>query len=292
MISDETRFEAAEQIIDEVVKIAGNSAVQANVPEVEQRLAFLKKNRMVVLVPPENCIHENWGAKHNAISGFLPRFYRFSLFLHRLFPGKEPQNMGFCPLFSDDASINASVKYHFLATKIASYGAESNSVYINMSCGETLRTFACAFIHELGHAKLAYDNGRVWGKVDAQKEERQLREELEMWSVDARLILALGGPKYQFFVKCLAQEMICAWSQGMSFLCLPGIGTALDDCLGLPTTDAARLNRDGSLQMYCALSAADLLPDGCRMEQKLSIIRQAHESAYREKEALIQELQS
>lgn len=262
MIVDSKRFAAAEKLLQEVDCIARNPAVVSSLPQIGLLLAFLKEIGMEVSVP-----EEEW-----AIFGKDPRYPHFSSFSKEK-PDKA--SILFYPMFLSDARIDRVCEYYTKAVQYASYGPIHNCIIVNMDGQETLRMLACAFLHELGHAQAAHCEGRIF-KECPRSDEQRLHEETAVWTMEYKLMIALGGHEYLAFVADFVKEICRCW-QGLR----PDIpwerkGRALDCCLGASPSPDAGKERDVTFLGYCQLMAADVFfPEGKRIAAKIEIMKGA-----------------
>lgn len=262
MITDSKRFIAAEKLLQEVDCIARSHVVVSSVPEIGMLLAFLKEVGMEVSVP-----EEEW-----AIFGKDPRYPHFSSFSK-----EEPDNASILlyPMFLSDTRIDKVCEYYTKRVQYAGYGPVQNSIVVNMDSQETLRMLACAFLHELGHAQAAHCEGRTL-KECPRSDAQRLYEETAVWTMEYKLMIALGGPEYFSAVTDLVNA-ICQWWQGTRASVLwEGKGKALDYCLGASPSPDAGKERDTTFLAYCQLMAADVFfSQGERIAAKIEIMKTA-----------------
>lgn len=262
MIEDSARVEAAENLLREVGCIARNPVVVSSVPEIGLLLTFLREVGLVILVPERD----------GAVFGRSSKYPYFSSFFK-----EQPDNASILlyPMFLQDASISKVCEYYTQAVGYASYGPVSNCIAVNMDSKETLRMLACSFLHELGHAQAAHCEGRI-GQPQTRSEEERLYEETAVWTLEYKLMLALGGPKYLNAVGDLVRSICEYWQGQTTDVLLEGRGRALDCCFGVSPSPNAEQERDKTFFAYCQLMAADIFfPEGSRIAAKVEMMKTA-----------------
>ena len=256
------RMRAAERLIGEAIGIIEHPAVVSVLPEFASLSAFLKKTGITVFFSP--------GMATNARNS--PEFQNLFRFSPEL--GSEHNSILLYPLYSHDAKEHKLGEYYVKRVEFAGYGPESNCIIVNMSSGETSRMLACSFLHELWHAQAAHCEGRIF-KPSERTEQERLREEAAVWSMEYKLMLALGGADYCQTVVDLASQICRLWFLHKSAVDIKweGRGQILDRFLGKPVP-GCRIHRDVSFCAYCLLMAADIFfpPGPARDAQKIQIV--------------------
>ncbi len=184
------------------------------------------------------------------------------------------------PLFKEDANLGEITAYYVRDRANGSgYACGSNTILINMF-HETHRFLAGEFLHELGHAFRAFKEQRVDKRASRTLEER-LSEEVDMWTVDYKIMLALGGSNYQKAAKSMAFEINRCWKGKCSDPTRHGMGSALKYCFGPPLRGESTFKRDTLYATLCALMAADYyLPSAEAKTMKRQIVGKDYLPAY------------
>ncbi|MDO8486184.1 MAG: hypothetical protein Q7S77_00595 [Candidatus Staskawiczbacteria bacterium] len=265
MITEDDRLDAADELFEELYQIVNNSMVRKHVPEIIERFMLLEKENMSVTYPNG----ENTEDTNDWI--FIKDYFE----IVGNNADKSSQIM-FYPMFPEDARFGQTANYYVQRVQgAAAYGCESNKIIINMSWlkKETPRFLACCFIHELGHAQTAKKEGRLFKKSLRSQSER-LREEIDMWTVDYKLMIALGGNSYRKASETMAFEINQWWQQKRGRPDHQGTGIALKYCWGSLSDADSNNERDLDFFYFCSLMAADLYfsKEGAK-EIKLAILQ-------------------
>ena len=272
MVSHEKRMADIERLFAEVVSIAEHPTVCSFVPVVGKLLDFLKKVGMTIIDPtmPD-------GSSFDHELGNMPNFRRFVVD-----DDHDNLSIGIYMVYQEDASTGIEGKYFAewaRENNFAGYGCFYNNIVVNIEAKETLRFFACAFLHELGHAEAAHTERRVL-KENYRTPDQRLFEEAAIWSLEARLMIALGGPEYAQAAINLVDRICYDWKKKRQVK-YPGFGSALDYALGLPPTDWTREIRDYAFLAFCMLVAVErFFPEHQWMGVKMEIMRQMSEGRY------------
>ena len=243
MITEDDRLDAADKLFNELYQIGNNHGVAKHVPEIIKRLTLLEREGMSVTYP----------SGENTEDDFIVIEDYFEAVDNN---ADKSSRVMFYPMFSEDAKFGQASNYYVQSLFYAAYGGKSNSIIMNMSCKETLRFLACCFIHELGHAQAAKREGRLF-KENSRSIDERIREEINMWTIDYKLMLALGGRNYQKAVKKMAFEIIQWWLQKRDRPDHQGTGIALNYCFGNLSDANSNNERDITFFTYCSFMAAD-----------------------------------
>ncbi|MBI1866287.1 MAG: hypothetical protein HY005_02680 [Candidatus Staskawiczbacteria bacterium] len=271
MITEGDRLDVADKLLDELCKIANNPKINKHFPKIIERFMLLEKEGMSVTYP--SC--ENTENKDNWV---LIEDYFKAVDNNA---DKSSQIM-FYPMFPEDAQYSQLANYYVQRVSCSAYGCESNTITINMSClkEETPRFLAHNFIHELGHAQIAKKEGRLFKKASRSQNER-FQEEINMWTIDYKLILALGGKNYRNASKKMAFEINQWWRRERECPGHGGMGIALKHYFGNLQDRDFDNEIDITFFIYCCLMAADYYLDREKSkEKKLQIIQEIHTRQY------------
>jgi hypothetical protein len=274
MILDNKRVDAAEKLLEEVNCIAQNPRVISSVPAIGLLLNFLKEVGLEI-EDPTDC---------QGIFGKDPKCPYFSSFSKR---EADKNSILLYPLFLSDARIDKVCEYYTKAVRCAGYGPNNNTIIVNMDAPETLRMLAVSFLHELGHAQAAHCEGRTF-KEQSRPDEQRLYEETAVWTMEYKLVIALGGEEFLRAITSLVEKIFYYWKKKRvpSQKIWEGKGAALDLCFGVSPAPDAEKERDGTFLTYCQLMAADIFfPNGQRIAAKMEIMRVF--TGYQGKDALL-----
>ncbi len=263
MITTEYRLEAFVRLSKEIDEVAKKSQ---NLPESVERAAYLNEVGGLVVCPASSGKGE-WDIIGSCGSE----------------QADEKDNITIYPLFSQDADFGGMVDFCVKRVMSTTYCSLSNFVCINMSEPETFRHLAVGFWHEITHALIAKKEGRLYTENTRQNEDRA-KEEVITWTIDYKVMLELGGRRYQKRAKRLAFEISKFWRKKITCPHHDNIGIVLNDCLGpLPSGGTAK-SRDNYFWTYCCLMAADYYFPESAMKIKFKLIwdtlidARAHES--------------
>lgn len=272
MISNEKRVADIDRLLGEVISIAEHPSVCSFVPAITKLMDFLKKVGVAIVNPtmPEGSSCDDDLVNMSNICRFLTDEDQSDLCI------------GIYLAYQEDASTGVDGRYYAEWAKgshFAGYGCLYNNIVVNIEMEETMRFFACALLHELGHAEAAHIEGRVL-KEGPHTPAQRLFEEAAVWSLEARLMLALGGPEYACQVMNLVDKICYDWKKERQTK-YPGLGIALDCVLGSPPTDWTRKVRDNAFLAFCQLIAAEkFFPEHQWMGVKMEIMRHMSEGRY------------
>ena len=279
MISEFDRTVAAEELLEEVMFIANTSRMRREVPEVRQLLGYMEQVGLVVYVPSARRANPEKNDGFDNIFNLLPNCNR-----------PIEKCLTFYPMHTDDTGIDEWCNFVTQMVDCASFGPSNNMITVNISTKEGLRELACAFLHELGHAYLAYLQGRIFKPASRRIDEERHLEEVEIWTREYKMILALSNRRYISAVKNLAYDIWQWWSGKKSPVDWRGKGTVLNECFGRPNSAKNAARRDTLISICCHLMAADTyLPESKRLRQKIEVIKQITGLDYREQDALLRQ---
>ena len=266
MISIEQRLSAVEELLKAVVNIAASPAIR-QFPQITRLMNFLGDVGISVAVSPEQQYGVNLGKKFKTLKRFSPSK-----------TANPEKSLAIYPLFSEDAAEHLECKYYLERVKYLSYGPKSNMILMNMQAPETILMKAYCFLHELGHAFSAYAQGRaLLHMADFRSADDRIAEEVDIWTLEYKLLMATGGPKYCESANEMARFALL-WAQGlMGNICTEGCGAALEYCWGPCPCKEAKIARDASFAGYCTLLAADkYFPEPQANILKFDFIRKAY----------------
>ncbi len=261
MITIVHRYQKARQLLEEAEAISSYPRVKELVPEISARVARIYQQGMTVLSPV---------AQLNSLSAEFITLQE----IKGLKSSASRLKLGFFPLFNDDLLKGNVFAYVVAATEFGSYHCGAHCIQIKMDAAETPRFLACAFLHELGHAWAAVNEHRA-GKKNNRSFAARLAEEVNMWSSEYKLMIALGGDEFVKTISLTALELFDAVSQQkpLPFL-LQGLGEPLSACLGPPPTSQASRARDDCYLIYCFFYMADHYLQGISPENyKMSFLK-------------------
>ncbi len=270
MITEDNRFDAVDKLFDGLDQIANNSNVEKQVPEVMERLMGLKKEGLLITYPTKKSKY--------TINSFVIRDYLETDSDADSDNVDNNSQIILYPMFPEDAQYGKLARHYTKRVSYASYGCRSNTITINMSFSskETPRFLAHLFIHELGHAEAAKKEGRLFSKSLKPPNER-LREETDMWTVDYRLMLAIGGSDYREAAKKMAVEIHQWCCKNRKCPDYRGRGIALKHCFGDLSDIDSNKERDRTFFYYCYLMFVDYCFDREKAKEiKLQIIQEIH----------------
>ena len=269
------RSAAAERLMREVVDISQNPAVISGVPEIGMLFEFLEQTGLEVVSPSDE-----WAVLRKDPA--CPNFSRFTKEVNR------EASIVLYPMFLRDARIDKVCHYFTQAVEYASYGSFQNCIIVNMDSEETMRMLACSFLHELGHAQAAFCEGRV-GKVQTRFNQERIIEEAAVWSLDCRLMIALGGHEYLTALSELVTSVLQWWRREVRELQWRGKGVALDFPWGVSSRPHVKSERDGTFLIFSQLLATDLyFPPNERLARKAEVLKAVTNGyGYQEREALL-----
>lgn len=273
MAEIESCLEIVDSVLGEILKIASNPIVISDFPEIAQRVDLMRNVGVLVGVSFDTLIAANGASceKLKSLQSFNPK--------NR---SAGEKSIALCPIFSDGFSeakhcFNFDPEHTF-----AGYGAENNFIVFNAQKIETLSAMAFYILHELGHAKAAYERGDVFSRKSRNRSTKdRVAEEMELWTLDYKLLLALGGYKYcllAFEFACLAYKYHAGLSDNFP---INGCGHALKEFWGSSPSVRADDGRDASFATYSSLYAADIFfsPEESRAI-KLDFMEKAYNRTY------------
>lgn len=268
MITQEQRRSAAMQLLDETEAIALHSRVRSQVPEIAERAERIRARGMIVVSPVAE-VADSSGAYFEILTQWKSSGNS----------GKEV--LKFYPCFPEDTQLGKGTAYFTGMISGGGYRCQPHMIQMNMQAEETPRFMACAFLHELGHAYAAEDEGRTLQNNTRSLEER-LAEEVRMWTADYKLMIALGGQAFAEAISFKAMDLVEAWDkQTTSSFSFEGQGTSLMACWGPPPTARSVQNRDYSFGIYCQFFAADnYLDTAMAQRQKILVLQSSYEGGY------------
>lgn len=243
MVNFIEREQAARRLLDEVEAVVSEPRVRSQVPEIVERVDRLRRTGMITVSPT---------VETNNPPGAV-----FKILSDRPFRPWLTQNvcLKFYPTYQADAQLGKGTAYFVERSGFAGYRPQPHMIQANMETKETLRFLACAFLHELGHAQAAEDEGRSFKKSTRSIEER-LIEEVRIWTTEYKLMVALGGKEFAEAISFAAIDLMDALRR-QETVSFEGWGTPLTACVGPPPTEAAMGHRDYSFGIYCQYFMAD-----------------------------------
>lgn len=244
MATNEERVDILEEIFQIIEEFSKEPMIK-DLPEFEKRLKFLEESKMLIY-----CLQNR---------SFSPINYDGADLLQRFAAregGDSEKAIIFCLLFTEDAEADSVCAYYAKRVIGTAYGSEGNIIIINLDCDETTTCIAACILHELGHAKLASEQGRVF-KQNTLPDDKRMEEELELWEFDAKLAYLIGGTQYRYEFDLLARQLQLFWANIGKDINWTGKGKLLDFCFGEAETEAAKKQRDTTLSYYCYLLAAN-----------------------------------
>ena len=270
MITEDNRFSITDELWHELCQIINNPEVAKRVPEIIERIARLGKEGMSVVYPTGKNTEDTDG-------WVLIKDYFEAVGSNA---DKSSQIMLY-PMFPEDAVLGQVASYYVERVSGAAYGSESNTIVINMSCfKEKPRFLAHCFIHELGHAQTAKKERRLYKKNLRSPNER-LREEIYMWTMDYKLMLALGGKNYRNASKKMAFKINQWWRQKKACPNYRGMGITLKHYFGNLSDADLDNESDFTFFVYCSFMAADYYLTGEKSKaKKLQILQKINIAQY------------
>lgn len=259
--------------------IIDNPAVQRQCPEIIMRANYLLERG--VIVTPKTF----WWKREVHLKERGP----LSPSRFKLQKEENDKRVGIFPLLKRDVSLSREMNWLVNATDFAAYAAENHYISLSLDSCETRRFMAAALLHEAGHAQAAEKDGRALKGLNRNLPDR-LMEELEMWIVDCKLALALGGKPYHEEVSKTVAQFHDLWEGGKTIQSTQGIGWPLDFCYEAPPKEAyARLNRDRTYTVFCSLIASEtyLKSESDIISHKFRIIQIMMQPRYDEQEKLM-----
>lgn len=279
MINRECRLLAVDSLLESVDKIISPLDEKVH-PELEQRVRWFFDKGMVIVAPPEK---DNSNGTEISCLETIGEVLPISTDTYQ----EEPLFMW--PLFEGDEQWDKTAAYCVKRVRLGAYGPRSNIIFLKMDFLETPLFLGSVFLHELGHAYAAHLQGRV-GVEYTQPHKERIAEEVEMWTIDARMARDLGGQPYRLAldegVKAVREEFKQpepGWWTGK--------GVALHHFFGEPPADELTLAvRDLTFKVFCYFSAFDLLPSSdCARAKKFTFLEQLSAADHRRERMLIEE---
>jgi len=228
MPTDQKRLSAYNAIADEVEKIV---LFASQFPEISERLNLLRQGFMIMAVD------EN---------GFRS--------IHCTPTADLQRNLKIFLLFKGDTEVT-NLPTVIKNCSRAHYFQPAHHITISMNTGETFRCLAFRFLHELGHALAAVKNGLAFSNKNPTPEHRTA-EEMEIRTLDYKLMIEVGGPTYKSAAEKMALDLVRYHTQRQVPF-LEGRGSALDFCFGSVQCLNVKKERDVLFQVLCEYLAAD-----------------------------------
>ncbi len=196
MISDKKRVAAINPIVLEAERIY---RAASNIPEISELNKEVEKEHMVVVGPYKDGSIKSIATMETKGNNESPDLnqeeFRAALKIY--------------PFFKEDAVFGTFFKecsFHDLGA----YGCYNHTIMINMETPETTRFQAHTLLHELQHAMRAKKEKRVFS-VNVRSNRERMIEETKIWTVDYKILLAMGGKDYEREAKETADQIYDCW---------------------------------------------------------------------------------
>jgi hypothetical protein len=238
-MTDNDRIEKVIRIFEKMERILENSELLSQFPELWDVSDFLDKYGANICIPRQSGSFECVRIAYDCSDDI------------------DPETMLIVyPMLSEDVKFGGFASFAMQSVEFAGHGKENNLVILNLDYGETPMMYAVGFIHEIKHLIQAERNGLLFKNNSNRREEDMLKDEVEVWTCDYRLVLAMAGRVCMEAVEDMARQLYEWWFMGGNKPSQIGKGVFLDNALEKPLAQS-HISRDNEFLAYCTLFAVD-----------------------------------